>query len=345
MWTYQDSGSWKWTTTLSQVGNTPTHPHTHTHTHRYSQLEIPYTILWSDGPLEYDRERQVVFTMVLFVALCIGIPRQAPRDLRVIEVTAAEARLGWAYDSSDMPESFVINCTTQSTNAIIDAEIPAVLGQEFGQTNISGNTLWHILSRILTREAPSLIFDTGLQEFTAYSCSIATRNVFGTGPTSEAIHFITGMAILTPYVSISFQLLIRDTEMCHKKVVSNLYVTFQGKARIECACTHGSVEFQCLEFWSDSTGYPISGQVTHWSRSNRWCNWGGTTVKLQENKSMIHTYLEENGPWPAGEDRAAVRKQEKGWLKETQRTVNYMKQDDKQEWFSILSRILLQSVP
>ena len=121
--------------------------------------------------------------------------------------------LGWTHISSNVAEmSFVIHCT-QSTSAadpgfVRIAEINPMSGNtldydsvnvDFGSSDFESGSTDADFSAEEGLKSVYAYSLTGLQAHAIYRCSIAARNIFGTGPASEAVHVMTSKYGIDPY--------------------------------------------------------------------------------------------------------------------------------------------------
>ena len=112
-----------------------------------------------------------------------GAPDVSAADLMVTDVGDTHATLEWTLNTpSDKPESFVVTCVpdeasphTNTINVTVQLEELA----EYTNTTQQTNFTYQI---------------TGLQEYTDYTCFLTARNIFGDGPPSDAINFMTHAA-------------------------------------------------------------------------------------------------------------------------------------------------------
>ncbi len=183
----------------------------------------------------------------------IDIPRSPPSDLTIIEVAGDTVVLRWEQSSSDVVESFIINCTSSTNTISIELDIENDRIQQSGSTSgsanmesgsttavsgsttaVSGSTTAVSGSGSTTAVSGSTIAVSGSGDLdssgmqtnqntfifsltdlpaTTYSCSVTARNVFGAGPASEAITITTGTYSRTPVLTLYNRTLDHDQQV------------------------------------------------------------------------------------------------------------------------------------
>ena len=109
-----------------------------------------------------------------------GAPDISSVDLMVTDVGETNATLEWTLNTpNDKPESFVVTCVpdeASSHTTTINVTVQLEELTEYTNTTQQTNFTYQI---------------TGLQERTDYTCFLTAGNIFGHGPSSDAISVMT----------------------------------------------------------------------------------------------------------------------------------------------------------